>query len=276
MTLWSFALPTYSNTSSISSLIIPESLSFEMVDGLMVLKVPNGSASQQFLFDTGAEEIIINQKVDQGSFEILSVNRSLKADQISINHLELGSTVLNSLDAWAVDLGFLETQIGQQLDGIIGAQLLVDNSVMIDYETSTITFVPHGANFSTIGKNFNVVALDYKQDQYDLPVIDITLEGKPLKLGFDTGANICVFDQKHRTLLSSNTTAKPDYFSLSKLHIQQCKLNNVPYLLEDFGELNKNRTQKIDGLISADALSTEKIFIDSERRKIFLLWDKSV
>jgi len=276
MTLWSVALPTYSNTSSINSLVIPETLSFEIVDGLMVLQVPNGYETQQFVFDTGAEEIIINQKVDQGSLEIISVDKSLIANEISINHLELGSTVLNSLDAWAVDLGFLETQIGQQLDGIVGAQLLVDNSVMIDYQTSTITFVPHGTNFSTIGNNFNVVALDYKQDQYDLPVIDITFEGKPLKMGFDTGANISVFDQKHRTHLFSNTTSKPHYFSLSKLYIQQCELSNVPYLLENFGELNKNRTQKIDGLISAYALATQKIFIDSERRKIFLLWEKGV
>jgi len=143
---------------------------------------------------------------------------------------------------------------------------------LIDYESSTITFVPHDSNMKGFGKNYNVVALDYHQNDGDLPIIDLNLYGKDLKLGFDTGANICVFDQIHSSLL---TDAELQNKTIDKLQIQSCEIIDVPYLLNDFDELNKGRSEKIDGLISADALATQKIFVDSKRSKIFLLWDKS-
>lgn len=274
VTIWSSALLVNPASTTVSSLVIPESLPFEIIDGLMILQIPSEHSSQNFVFDTGAEEIIINQKVVQGSFEIVGVEQTLLADEISIDRLELGTASLNRIEAWAVDLGFLETQIGIRVDGIIGAQLLSQHSVLIDHETSTITFVPHGANLSGMVKHYNVVALDYDQDQDDLPIITIDLVEEELKLGFDTGANICAFDQKYKSKLSINSTVNTNSLMLDKLHLGQCEISDVPYLLKDLDELNKTRSSKIDGIISADALATQKIFIDSQRNKIFLMWDK--
>jgi len=271
-TLWTSVLHVNPSNSTISSLSIPESLSFEMVDGLMIVQVPTSYDIQHFVFDTGAGKIILNQKVDKGSFQVVGVEQILEANHIRIDNLELGNTSVNAIDAWAVDLGFLEVQIGLELDGIFGAQLLSEHSVLIDNESSTITFVPHGSSMKGFGKNYNVVSLDYHQNDGDLPIIDLNVKGKDLKLGFDTGANISVFDQLHSSLLDDSESQK---MLIDKLQIQSCELIDVPYLLKDFDELNRGRSVKIDGLISADALATQKIFVDSKRSKIFLLWKKS-
>jgi len=262
--------------STVSNITIPESISFEMVDGLMILKVPNGGSYDNYLFDTGSEQIIIDDNVTQGSFQVVSVDHTLEANEITIDRLVLGATSLSNINAWALNLGFLEQQIKVDLKGVIGAQLLQDHSVLIDHECNTITFVDHSYNKCAFDKHYNVISLDFVQEKNDLPIVQVTIGEHKLRLGFDTGANVCVFDHQYKSLLSSSTTPNVNYLSLHKLQIQQCEINDIPYFLEDFEELNKTRIQKIDGILSADVLATQKIFIDSKRSKIFLLWDKDV
>lgn len=260
--------------STVSNITIPESISFEMVDGLMILKVPNEGSYDNYLFDTGSEQIIIDDNVTQGSFQVVSVDHTLEANEITIDRLVLGATSLSNINAWALNLGFLEQQIRVDLKGVIGAQLLQDHSVLIDHEYKTITFVDHSYNKCAIDKHYNVISLDFVQEKNDLPIIQVTVGEHELRLGFDTGANVCVFDTKFNECLAANSDMSGSNATLRDLKIQNCELKNVPYLIKSFDEINANRSQKIDGLISADALAAKKIFIDSKRNKIFFLWDK--
>jgi len=275
LALWSNMTISNNALSTVSNITIPESISFEMVDGLMILKVPNEEGYDNYLFDTGSEQIIIDDNVTQGSFQVVSVDHTLEANKITIDRLVLGSTSLSDINAWALNLGFLEQQIKVDLKGVIGAQLLQDHSVMIDHEYNTITFVEHSYNKCAIDKQYNVISLDFVQEKNGLPIIELTIGEHELRLGFDTGANVCVFDTKFTERLAAYSDLSDSNTALRDLKIQNCELKNVPYLIKSFDEINADRSQKIDGLISADALSTKKIFIDSKRKKIFLLWDKS-
>jgi len=265
----------YDNVSStVNSISIPESIPFEMVDGLMILKVPNGNSIDNFLFDTGAEHIIINDEVTKGSFKVIGVDHTLEAREIKIERLNLGASSLHHIDAWALDLNFLEDQLKVELKGVIGAQLLRDHSVLIDQEQSTITFVDHSYNKYSLNKQYNVISLDFEQDKDDLPVVKVLVEGKELHLGFDTGANVCVFDSKLAYSMSDSYDPGTDNRLLKNMRIQNCDIKDVPYIIKNLEDINANRVQKIDGIISTNSLATKKIFIDSRRKKIFLLYDR--
>lgn len=256
---------------TIKSFELPNQMNFEMVDGLMILKVPGDIGNNNFIFDTGAEQLIFNETVHNAAFSVISVDREIAVNDIMIDEMSIGSLVLESVPAWGMNLDFLSRQLDTELRGIIGARLFDDYSVMIDYDNNTFRLVSSDSPSTHLSANYNVVATSYTQEKGDLPVIEVAINDSKLKLGFDTGANISAFDANHTALLKSSSSNNSE---LNELKLSQAVIKQLPYLIKDMASVNDSRSLDIDGIISAEALATNKIFIDSDRKKIFLFWEK--
>ena len=91
-----------------------------------------------------------------------------------------------SFHAFRVDLGFDPNQpnpinqlIGMEVSVFVGPDILKDMDVLIDFETNTIEFgAPRPEGGSTIDLGF----------AGGLPLLNMTVNGRELNVGFDTGA----------------------------------------------------------------------------------------
>ena len=266
---FSFTLDGYVETTK--TLELPSQMKFEIVQGLMVLKVPGKVGESNFLFDTGAEQLIFNAKVQNHSSTLVSLDNEYQVDDITVNELAIGSLVLKNVPAWRMDLDFLSSKLDRDISGILGASIFSENSVMIDYDNMLFTLVTEDFHDITFSSSYNVVDVSYTQNKDDLPIIQANVGGKQFNLGFDTGANLSVFDRTHTDLISEHSSFQ---LELDDLTINNAIISNLPYQIKDISVLNEARELTLDGIISAEALATNKIFFDPNRKKIFLFWEK--
>ncbi|MBN9396320.1 MAG: aspartyl protease family protein [Candidatus Melainabacteria bacterium] len=100
-----------------------------------------------FLFDTGASETIIDRRValdnglvKQGEVAINAINGSITTNTTSIDRLEVGSLILNDVEARIMDLSGQSRHLGRRLGGIIGTNVISRFVTVIDYGKSRLSF----------------------------------------------------------------------------------------------------------------------------------------
>lgn len=258
---------------AIRALDLPNEIKFEVVDGLMIMKIPTATGLSNFIFDTGSEQLILNDITEKATAQIVSVDHTYDVSDIVLDRLSLGKAKYDGAPALGMDLAFLSDQLGIEVNGILGAHIFIDYSLLIDYDNQVVELIDKLDSPGLNGENYDVIAIPFTQDNMDLPVIEIEIDGSLFDLGFDTGANICVFDHLKETQINACSSGG---FELNSMKVNNARITKVPYVFKDFTEINLQRNTKIDGLISADVLATNKIFIDSNKNKIYLLWKKSM
>lgn len=113
-----------------------------------------------FLFDTGASDTIIDRRVAAESFlmkegqsGMMSLAGRIDVNNTVLKRLELGSLVLNDVDARIANLAGQSQQLGKKIAGIIGTNVMKKAVVRIDFGKPSLTFfdkdayeIPKGAS----------------------------------------------------------------------------------------------------------------------------------
>jgi len=100
-----------------------------------------------FLIDTGTSGTIIDRGVAaqcllprNGDFRFSSFAGNLPAQATRLDRLELGSLIINSIDAQIADLTPQSKQVGRPIAGIIGMNVLANYLLTIDYARPRLLF----------------------------------------------------------------------------------------------------------------------------------------
>lgn len=141
------ALPSKVHLSQ--SLTIP----FEYRDKLLVLKVRlNDSEPMDFLFDTGASDIIVDRRVaadhflaKRDSFDIAGASAMVTTQASSIDKLQIAKLTLENTPCLIADLSASNRQLSKPVAGLLGGSFMNQFTVTVDFARQVIVLHDPGS-----------------------------------------------------------------------------------------------------------------------------------
>ncbi len=242
-------------------------LQFELVDGLILVQASRDGRPGSYILDTGAPHLMINQKVDRVDFQLWTVNGNMNSSEVDISTFEYGSILREDVEAWAMDLTYIEDLIGRPIAGILGNNLLKDYSIVINYEHREISFIADRVSFTTSVHDYDVTSVNISDYEDHLPIVELQVDGQLKKLAFDTGAAISVLDATSISDAASTTTFR-------SIGINNIKISKAPFCFKNLSELKNLQDHAVDGILSVTSLNASKVLIDYKTERIYMFWSK--
>ncbi len=168
---------------------------FEFRAGLPVLEVQINGMKGNFLFDTGAPNIIsleFAKKLSlttkaKGNVRDSGGNTSADQKYVSLSNVKIGSVNFLNTGAIVQDLSSSDVMECIKLDGIIGANLMKEAFWKIDYKNQTITLTD---NISKLDISSDYEVLKFNPKISSTPLISLLVNGTEINnITFDTGSN---------------------------------------------------------------------------------------
>ncbi|MDX2106010.1 MAG: aspartyl protease family protein [Candidatus Melainabacteria bacterium] len=217
---------------------------------LVKCRIDNGSEDLWFLFDTGASDTIVDRRTaadyylfKDGKAQMLSASGSVNVENSAIKRFEIGSLILNNVDARIHSLAGQSQQLGRPLAGIIGTNVIEKFVTKIDYGKCTLTFID--SDKFKAPANAAVIPLT----EHNIPVVRAKLNGiidQPMLA--DTGAafnNLPSAVAKKLLAATGQDKEKPSHMTegtgldgkpiklanmtVKKVGLQTQTLSNVPF-----------------------------------------------
>ncbi|WP_198046059.1 retropepsin-like aspartic protease [Novosphingobium aquimarinum] len=182
----------------------PVSFPFELRDNLVTMPVVVNGKTITGVLDSGSGAILVDRSVsrkialvEQGEAgEALGGGTEAKAlSNITIGDFRFGPIRLEDVPAYAIDLGHLTSSAGFPIDLVVGAPVLEQGAVRVDYRAREITFAASGSlsgcahpiPFELV-HNVPVVKIKLMTTQETAPVdlkvmVDLGSRGGALNLG---------------------------------------------------------------------------------------------
>ncbi len=239
-----------------------------------------GDKKGYFIFDTGAEDLILNNKELIGEsqfFETLSGSQSMTKTKVQV--FSLGNYTISNVDAFAMDLSHLEDFTNVKLLGIVGTKIFDSELIHIDNVQNRIQLTQR--SYLSELRNSKLIHSDVLLSN-GIPLIPVQINDKKYLFGLDTGSSVSVMDVKHISQLSSQkspkqisiltTETKGDAHqiqTIDKINLGILSIKDLEVITQSLDAINKELDSKIDGILSLNQIEVSNVYIDILRSKIF-------
>lgn len=243
----------------------------------------NDRGPYRFVVDSGADTSVVGTRIARDlqlppgkSVLLNNMTDSRRVDRVLVDSLQLGETTINDLQLPAL----LERDLGG--DGMIGIDALVEQRLMMDFETRTIKVEDAHRPPPRMDGDIVVVA---RLRRGQLILTQVKANGKPLEAVIDTGSeitigNLALRDQlmrrmpdKFRTIgVTGVTGVKMDLqlVNISELRVGSIILRNIPVAFADLPPFHVfGMVQKPSLLLGTDILEAfRRVSLDFRARKV--------
>ncbi|HEX8802363.1 MAG TPA: aspartyl protease family protein, partial [Terriglobales bacterium] len=168
-----------------------EAISITVRKGFLVLvagQIGGMRGKQNFVVDTGTSPSILNARIarrmrlEVTSGTLVTVGRALQVEQTVMPELALGPLEVTSLRMNVMDLSQWEKDLGAEIAGLIGMDVLGRTNFRLDYEKRELEFG---------GEAEEGIAVGYDRTS-GLALADATVQGRRVRLIVDTGSDLVV------------------------------------------------------------------------------------
>ena len=166
-------------------------ISITVRKGFLVLavgQIGGMRGKQNFVVDTGTSPSILNARIARRmrlgvtSGTLVTVGRTLQVEQTVVPQLALGPLEVKSLRMNVMDLSQWEKDLGAEIAGLIGMDVLGRTNFRLDYEKRELEFG---------GEAEEGIAVAYDRAS-GLALADATVQGRRVRLIVDTGSDLVV------------------------------------------------------------------------------------
>jgi predicted aspartyl protease len=170
----------------------PVSVPIQIFGGFLVVaqgQIGSNLRHQNFILDTGTSPSILNARVARQlglslvPARLAAIGRESEIRAARVPEIALGPLRTASADVLVTDLSGVEQNWKMPIAGILGLDILGQTSFRIDYENHVLEF----GDISPEG-----IAVNVSPDGH-LPIAEVNINGKPLRLLVDTGSDRLVF-----------------------------------------------------------------------------------
>lgn len=289
------ALPSFtyhSITTDSPSCVIP----FVRAGNLIVIKAKVDSTEGNFILDTGAPGLVLNQTYfrDYPSREITDTEQtgitgtSVPAVKTDVKNVRLGTFNYSRMEADLVNLGHIENSKNIRILGLIGLEFFKECEMIIDFDKSQIHLRYISKKFNTREHEMLADVDAYRTIPIDLMdnriVANAELAGKKLKMIIDCAAESNILNSKlpnkvfeyvtisRRVKLTGSGNRQLDalYGSVSELKIGNEAIGQLPVLITNLENTCFSYNGCIDGVLGFDFLSLHKIGFNFVKRKMYI------
>jgi len=285
--LWFYPLTLYAGEQ-----IPVAQIPFELYEGYILIKVKiNGFAGLNYIFDTGATIVSIDSvTAEKFKFNVCENKKKngrrevLKKNTWDVS-FEIGNLNLKKLDLIVHSQNLMESRLGIKIDGVIGADILRNYVVEINYDK--MLFKIYDCNdfiYNGGGKEFNIncTPLWSTMKAGITAANDKIIEGEFL---IDTGMggtvafntpfvnenNLMSKTGKHRKTIAKSLGAEMISYTgrVEKFGLGDYDFENVPVILSQakVGVLSAGR---IDGIIGNKIWKKFNTIFDYKKNKLYL------
>ena len=258
------------------------SLSFQLDRGMIYVKAAVEGQTGDFILDTGAPGLMVNE-IPQGAtneYQAQSCSQDVVIGVKPVKTFSWANRTLRNLEAITLDLSHLDKLHNADVVGMIGYELLKNNTLFIDYQRNQLLLLKNRMNVAAAAP-----AARIPFELYDhLPVIEVLIGGETLRLGIDTGAATNLMDRNCANLMSDllqrGATEEIQGLDQGIQQVEAVHVENVragafefsgKFLLLDLSHLNLGEEHPLDGLLGYKFLSNYRVAIDYPNQEI-LLW----
>ncbi len=274
---------SWGKTTEINLVPASTTISFTMLEGMMVVEATVNQQKGNFIIDTGAPTLVLNQQPTVNTqLTGRGISEGLIADEVVVQEFHWSGIRKKNVAAFKVDISHLEKISGQNLAGIIGYDILKEVELLVDYHTQTVQLSPVKAP-----KTKEPLAIIPFTMQAHLPVIKVKIGKKKFRLALDTASESNILDKKilrklDKTLLSNHKIGEiqgvdqqikeVQVATIHQTAIRELSFDNMAYLFTDLSHLKSDSGLYIDGLLGYPFFKQGKLSINYQEKKIYV-WE---
>jgi len=262
---------------------------FHQVGGLIFLKGNLEGTEENFILDTGAPTLILNNPHQKnwcsGGREMVGIGGCTFAREHLVDGFYMGTYKAKPLDAISMDISHLEEVLKQPVKGLLGYEAINEYEVMLNYQQQLVEFIPQGGTTSLQ----YIELVDYVPINLrgHFPVVRVKIGDRFYHFGLDSGAESNIINLRHRPKLKKwcTKTKKKKYLQgidrhksvvisskLRQFEIEGHQFENMDVVFADITHLNEGYGVKLDGILGYPFLKS-RIFSINFAKQYLAFWD---
>ena len=259
-----------------------KTVSFTMLEGMMVVEATVNQQLGNFIIDTGAPTLVLNAYPSAATApKGRGISDDLNADEIIVEDFSWSTIRKRNLNAFKVDISHLELVAGKPIAGIIGYDILKEVELVVNYQTKTVQLSPITKAITTSKSPIAVIPFTM---QGHLPVIKVKIGKKKIKLALDTASESNILDSKYLKKINAQVVRltkgemqgvdqqikEVAIATISGTYIKEIALADMNYLFTDLNHLKSESNIYIDGLLGFPFFKQGKMSINYEEKKLYI------
>ena len=230
---------------------------------LIVVQATVNGAFCNFIFDTGAPGVVLNEKYFN------------QDDSFTIHNIDFYGNKIRQQLLTIMDLSGVEQPLSSTIHGLIGKELFERYAILFDYSSKTITLIApdHLSAFekhTLKRKRASVVALNMRDH---IPLFTIEIKEQQLTIGIDSGAEVNLMDESYFKLFRNRMNLRKIKMNrligvnqlpktVKKVPIRALEIGGILFTHQatvflDLAPINRAGQTTIDGLIGYEVLSEQ-------------------
>jgi hypothetical protein len=271
---------------------------FTLVGKLIVIQASADTSSGNFILDTGAPGLVLNNTyfrdypvtVPHGGSRSDINGSSEHLEQTTVNHFRFGAMHYFRMGADLVPLGHLERARGLKIMGLIGVSFFKECEMIIDYKANIIRLHHILKRDARMYRN-ELLSDTSKYAAYPIELRDnrilikTRIAQRDVRFAIDYAAETSILDSRlperildsvtidGRILLSGVGTEKVEALSgeLTGLHIGEVKIPSLPVIITRLDNTCFGGVDCINGVLGYDFILSSTIAINFRKRILYIL-----
>lgn len=266
-------------------------------NNMIVTQAAINGEKHNFIIDSGCPILYLNSKYFRGnddeegarmsSSEDVNGKISGGQDVITVDSFDFNGIRANGIKVMASDLSHLEK--GTDVYGLIGYDVYKDYDLMFDYKKKTLTLIDPDYTETFLKERkyeYDEVPFEMSKTMRHIPLIKAQIDTVSLTLGIDCGAGNNLIDSKRwdefESMLRRVKTTKLKGISNdegAEVHVGELKslkiggktFRHTQTVFNDVSHFNRNKDERIDGLIGYEVLSKQKTILSYKNTKLIFI-----
>ena len=224
---------------------------------------------QNFVVDTGTSPSVLNRRLarrmglEVTGGTLVAAGKTVEVEQVVLPELALGPIEVTSLRMNVMDLSPWENDLGTEVAGLIGMDVLGRTNFRLDYEKRQLEFG---------GEAEEGIAVGYDRAS-GVALAEATLQGRRVRLIVDTGSDLVVvyggnWDGEKRTRRGVSA-AGPE--AVTEIEKAKMLLGGKSFSGSRTYCLPSGKGVGYDGFVGVRALKLRGVSFDRERQTMYLL-----
>lgn len=266
-------------------------------NNMIVTQAAINGEKHNFIIDSGCPILYLNSKYFRGnddeegarmsSSEDVNGKISGGQDVITVDSFDFNGIRANGIKVMASDLSHLEK--GTDVYGLIGYDVYKDYDLMFDYKKKTLTLIDPDYTETFLKERkyeYDEVPFEMSKTMRHIPLIKAQIDTVSLTLGIDCGAGNNLIDSKRwdefesmlrrvKTTklkgISNDEGAEVHVGKLKRIKIGGRTFRHTQTVFNNISHFNRNKDERIDGLIGYEVLSRQKTILSYKNKKLIFI-----
>lgn len=269
-----------------------ERIPFRFVDNLLLVEATINGETGEFILDTGAPDLILNQahfngiRVPWALNDVVDFNgKASEARVLAVKGFSIGAMEIKKQHALCIDFTSVERLKKIRLLGVIGYAVLKDLDILFDFDQQEVSISSNrGKHVDLFEGTSPEHSFKLRQNGHMLYLV-VQAGKKKLRFGIDTGAEVNIFHEKSLKQVSGHfdmvkrvqvkgITSKQSIAvagALHQLQIDKRPVGTMPVTVVNMSPLNNSLALDLDGILGIPFLKKGRVGLDFKERKL-LVW----